>query len=191
MSFGKFDRWETIGSVNLGAVLQTSQNWSGTQQRWTTSNNNGVDYLDSGSENRGRVWWDPEGFTVSIKPKFSTSKILLMGIASVCASTPDSYNMHGRIVRNGTPVGDGVTAQGNIQWSAHCELRSHGAADYASNQRLNFHFLDIPGTTGTIEYKFQLCHTYSSNYTLYVNRENDRSWESSTSSHFLAMEIQA
>jgi hypothetical protein len=192
MSFGKFDRWETTSGANLGAVLQVSESWAGVSQRWSTGNNNGgFDYLDAGSENRGRVWWDPEGFTVAIKPKFSTSKILLMGIASVCASTADSYNIHGRIVRNGTPVGNGILAQGNHTHAAHAEVRTHGAADYASNQRMHYHFLDTPGITGIIEYRFQLCHTYSSNYNLYVNRENDLSWESGTSSHFLAMEIQA
>jgi hypothetical protein len=191
MSFAKFDRWETIDGANLGTVLQISQNWSGIQQRWTTSQGSGPDYLDSGSENRGRVWWDPEGFTVAIRPKFSTSKILLMGYASVCASTNDSYNIHGRIVRSGTPVGNGILAQGNHTHAAHCEIRMHNAADYAGNQRMHYHFLDTPGVTGVVEYKFQLCHTYSSNYSLYVNRESDLSWTSGTSSHFLAMEIQA
>jgi len=192
MSFGKFDRWETIAGVNLGAVLQVSHSYSNIQQRWTTSSNNsGFDYLDVGSENRGRVWWNPTGFTVSIKPRFSSSKILLLGSASVGSDTQDSYNLHGRILRNGTPVGSGQTAQGNHTWAAHNEVRLHGANGYVTNSILHYNFLDSPGITGVIEYEFQINHTYSSNYAVYVNRERDRNWTSSSSSNFLAMEIQA
>lgn len=186
----KFDKWYNTAGTPYGAVLQVVQSFNDQPQAWTS----GYTGLGAASENRGQIWWTPDGMHVGIKPQSINSKILIFGVANLGVSTTDSYNVHWRVTNNGdTPVGSGYMAQTDGQsgtWFAQGQIRWHAANDYASNHTARFMSYHSPGSTNLQKYSFQVCHTYSSNYTTYFNRENDVGWESPASSHIIAMEIQ-
>jgi phosphate-selective porin len=105
---------------------------------------------------------DIPGMSISITPKLSTSKILLMAHVNVCAHTTTSSAL--RFARNGTPVGIGDAAGSRVRVTAR---GSNSNSAWMDNVAMNF--LDSPETSSQITYTVQGM-PHSSGWTIYVNR---------------------
>ncbi len=85
------------------------------------------------------------GLSVSITPKFASSKILVM--CSVIASVSGSTTITFKITRNGTDIGIGDTGR-----SARCGWRIENS-NTAWADTGHYQFLDSPGTTSALTYQ--------------------------------------
>ena len=158
-----------------GAVLQAASYTLTTQQ---TINQSGAS-----NENRGGTWYDITNLTVTLTPFSSSSKFLIFGHLTFGATTSDSYNLHWRIVRNGTGVGIGDN--GVYTWAATGQVRQwSGATPYVCP----YSHTDSPATTSALTYKIQALQTYNA-YGLYVNRAHETNWQSGGTSTITVLEI--
>lgn len=91
---------------------------------------------------------DVTGLTVSITPKFSTSKILVL--CTIPVSHGSSAVARTNLVRNGTNICQPLSASG---------LGSSKTAYYGPSDlgvAADLHFLDSPTTTSSVTYKIQM-----------------------------------
>lgn len=156
-----------------GAALQVQSTTLTTQSSYN---------LGGSGENRGAAW-QSTGLTVTITPTSTSSKILIFGALTTGCATSSNYNLHWRLLRNSTAVGNGEN--GNYTWNCMGQLRQwDGATSYLAP----FQYLDSPGTTSAITYTLQLLQ---SNYTMtfYVNRGYEAAWQSGTQSTITAIEV--
>lgn len=101
----------------------------------------------------GGSWADVTGFTVSITPSASTSKILVMFSAyGTQQGVSGTYGIQLRLVRNSTNIYVGDASGSANQASAGSVGTT--AANYAHS--LNGSFLDSPATTSATTYKIQM-----------------------------------
>lgn len=123
---------------------------------------------------------DITGLSVSITPKFATSKILVMAIASLSQVTASDSLV--QLVRDSTVIGSG-TAGSLINGFGQA------ASTYQNNifnQGINI--IDTPNTTASVTYKIQ-GRVYSGG-TLCINRRGvDGAW--GTTSSIVVMELAA
>ena len=91
------------------------------------------------------------GLSVSITPKFSTSKILIRYNINVSINT-DSNIAFFQIVRGSTAVGNGT--QGSSRTKCHTALRGQHS-DTNPHGVTSGEFLDSPSTTSATTYKIQ------------------------------------
>ena len=137
----------------------------------------------SGSgENRGFNWYDTSGLNVTITPISSSNRIMIVGHICVGTNATNSYNVHWRLVRNGSEIGSGsqnFNAFGSVrQWN--------GAGPYVCP----FTFVDSPSSTSAQTYKIQVLQTAYSNV-IRINRNDDDGWQSGANSTITVMEISA
>ena len=133
---------------------------------------------------------DVTGMTLSITPKSSSSKILLIASMSASKSTT-SYGTAFQWVRNGTAVGFGTlgTTAPNYSFA----YTQYGGSNI---QPVNFTYLDSPATTSAITYKLQVRvesggGTWAlNNNPTYINGGTDV-YHAGYTSTFSAMEIAA
>jgi hypothetical protein len=118
---------------------------------------------------------DATGMSVTITPKYSTSKILVSGFFSAYI-VQNSYNFGLRVVRGSTVISGNTSAYGDIMLSGLGGQRQ-GAQAYQC--------LDSPNTILPITYKLQ-CKVESSSYPGWIN---DMSGVTGTST-ITVMEIQ-
>ena len=151
----------TAGNVKLpaGYVIQTQYAQSMTQVSTTTTS------ISSPTET---------GMNVTITPKYSSSKILLMISASMRGDGTAYVNA---LIKRNTTL---IDLLGGSQ-------SDDGVMDYAHNVtggRSHFQFLDSPATTSAITYKFCFSR-YGGSGTAYFNNNGSNLSFSS----FVAMEI--
>lgn len=144
------------------------------------------------SSSIGGLWQNVPGMEISITPKSSSNKILLM-VDAKFSHTPDSSVVRGRVTRDGTAIYIGDAA-GN-------RPRASSAQYYVSNGGNGGHFvgaavvqyLDSPNTTNQVTYRFQYGSDSDSSHTVHFNRtNNDRDsthYDSRTASSITVMEI--
>ena len=102
---------------------------------------------------------DVTGLSVSITPKFVTSKILVSYSIQFSGIT-DSYGA-ATVLRNSTIISQGTSATGNqTNVTTALATGSSGNWDYKL-QTSQFEFLDSPATTSATTYKIQVKATYS------------------------------
>ena len=125
-----------------------------------------------GSNNQNLV--DITGMSVSITPRFSTSKILV----EVHMTYGGDLNMYGqiRLVRN---PGD-QTVGGSTAVSGNQRVGTFGVATTNSNDQYKVRtasckILDSPATTSALTYKLQVASTNTSGNYFYLNRPADTS----------------
>lgn len=152
----RFDQWQNTLGVPYGTVLQVqSTHYTGTIA--TTS----------------ATPIDVSGFAVSIQPKFSTSKILVM-VSVAFGFVNDAYP-YILVSRNGTSIGTGVNATG-VQ--SNTFLSGTATALGTPNDYRYIHaskdFLDSPNTSSTVTYQIKFASPYAG-YTGYINRQNNQS----------------
>lgn len=107
-------------------------------------------------------WLDITGFSVSITPAFSSSKILIT--YSLVGGTNGTTRMKVRLVRDSTDIAVGD--------SAGSRLRATSADNFGDQFEVHnsvFTYLDSPATTSATTYKVQIRNGDSTG-TLYVNR---------------------
>ena len=120
------------------------------------------------------------GLSVTITPKLSTHKFLIMVNLGVLG-TGSSDGIRFRLLRDSTEIG---ASTGAGTHNLFMQFFPNGTTDYlgASN-----HFIDSPSTTSSITYKLQWAMTGDSN-TGYINRRSSDNY-ARTSSNFTVMEI--
>ena len=129
------------------------------------------------------------GLSVTITPKFSTSKILVMYDMNW-----SSINGHCscRLMRDSTPIKVG-DASGN-KTRVTGQMHHAGSNDQYDIEQVSGTFLDSPGTTSAVTYKMQVGTPYSSSYAVFVNyhqEESDLAWVGRGASSITVMEISA
>jgi hypothetical protein len=125
------------------------------------------------------------GLSVSITPKYSTSKILIRFKINGSNSTTSALNAY-QIVRNSTPVGNGAVGSRTF---CHSAVRG-SIGDANSSFVASGEFLDSPATTSNIIYKIEWLVDSGTGY---INRDysngNSSAYPSPLSS-ITVMEIQ-
>lgn len=107
---------------------------------------------------------DVTGLSVSITPKFATSRILVTGDIALGSSTVDRYSVFGRITRNGTVVGNADTSASNRDRGTF----SYQMGGFEGPMMQGFSFFDLPNTTSLTTYTAQI--RAESPQTAYINR---------------------
>jgi hypothetical protein len=123
------------------------------------------------------------GYSLSITPKFSNSKILIMTQTNVAVA--NGYNVHLRMMRDSTPIniGDASGSRPRSSWQGF--FNSVEEFDTVS-----LVFLDSPNTTSTITYTVQIkagveCRV---NYTM-ADRDVGGNYDARVASTITLMEI--
>jgi hypothetical protein len=164
-----------VGNMPTGSVLQAASYTLTTQQ---TINQSGAT-----NENRGATWYDITNLTVTLTPFSSSSKFIVFGHLTFGVTTSDSYNVHWRIVRNGTGVGIGDN--GVYTWGATGQVRQW---TQATPYVCPYSYTDSPSTASAVTYKIQALQTYNA-YGFYVNRATETGWQSGGTSTITVLEI--
>ena len=127
------------------------------------------------------------GLSVSITPKFSTSKILIRYNINVSINT-DSNIAFFQIVRGSTAVGNGT--QGSSRTKCHTALRGQHS-DTNPHGVTSGEFLDSPSTTSATNYKIQY---HVDGNTCFINKatgDSDSAAHPSPLSTLTLMEVSA
>lgn len=127
---------------------------------------------------------DIPGYSVSITPKFATSKILFMSQTNVAVA--NGYNVHLRMMRNSTPINVGDASGGRPQSSWQGFYNTTEELDTVTLQ-----YLDSPATTAAITYKVQIksgveCRI---NYTIADRDNGSGTYDARVASTLIVMEI--
>ena len=135
---------------------------------------------------------DITGMTVSITPKFNTSKILLQ-----CnIQFGGALNLYApvRLLRGSTHIGQSTVYSGS-QTNATFSLNLTDVSGTASQYKIFstvYQILDSPATTSEVTYKLQVSSWVGRNF--YINRSEQDSgaaWTHGASSSMTAMEVSA
>jgi hypothetical protein len=130
---------------------------------------------------------DITGLSVSITPKFSTSKILVMYQLNTGVDTA-IQGIFMQLVRNSTPIFVGDAAGSRPQTTA-----TNGITNAYGVLEMGGSYLDSPATTSSTTYKIQMMVNGGSPYLGYVNRGvNDRNtslYDARTASSIIVMEV--
>ena len=138
----------------------------------------------------GTSFQDVTGLSVSITPKFSTSKILVLYDMSWSTS---SGHMSCRLMRDSTPIKVGDGNGSRIQCTGQQHHSSSGQNQYDIFHVTGTH-MDSPATTSSVTYKMQVATPYSADYDCRVNYQGDDSdaaWVGRTASTITVMEVSA
>ena len=136
----------------------------------------------------GDTFQDVTGLSVSITPKFSTSKILVLYDMSWSTS---NGHMSCRLMRDSTPIKIGDAADSRTQATGQQHYSSNGQNQYDTFQVAGTH-MDSPATTSAVTYKMQVGTPYSASYDCRVNYQGDDSnqaWVGRTASSITVMEV--
>jgi hypothetical protein len=131
---------------------------------------------------------DISGFSVTITPKFSTSKILLLMQATVAQASNGGYANGFVIIRNGaTSVGSGTA--GTSSNYITCVSNYAGESPFCASAN----YLDSPGSTSAQTYQVQT-KGQSGGGTFYLNRTGNlnagsQPYQGGYASTLIAMEI--
>ena len=132
--------------------------------------------------------------SVSITPKYATSKILVMYNLHASANTGQTIVV--RLMRGSTPINVGTGASAGQQNASNL-YRTGGSStvsyDYEVGQ-MHGNFLDSPATTNATTYKLQFTGTDTYTYTLNLNRTRqgssvDEDYNANLTSSITVMEI--
>ena len=135
---------------------------------------------------------DITGMTVSITPKFNTSKILLQ-----CnIQFGGALNLYApvRLLRGSTHIGQSTVYSGS-QTNATFSLNLGDGSGTANHYKIFstvYQILDSPATTSAVTYKLQVSSWAGRNF--YINRSEQDSgaaWTHGASSSMTAMEVSA
>ena len=121
---------------------------------------------------------DIPDLTLTITPKFSSSKIFAM--ANVCHSISDNSDYAYRLLRGSTALGNSTVGSEGNRVGITC-----GTTDSSRGDSYSIHFLDSPNTTSATTYKIQVNHQ---NGTYRLN-SRDGQWDGSST--FTLMEVSA
>ena len=126
-------------------------------------------------------FFDITGMTVSITPKFSTSKIFVMATVAVACNNANRNNFI-QLRRDSTDIAKG-TEGGSVNASFY-----HKTRDNFSPANINIQHLDSPATTSAVTYKVRW--SGENNTTYYLNRNASNTNEGMVST-ITVMEVSA
>ena len=129
------------------------------------------------------------GMSVTITPKFNTSKILVMydmnwsAIGGHCSC---------RLMRDSTPIKVGNASGNKTQVTGQIHYTS---GDQYDLENVSGTHLDSPSTTSAVTYSMQVGTPYSSSYEVYVNYHaedgQNLAWQGRGASTITVMEVSA
>ena len=128
----------------------------------------------------GDTFQDVTGLSVSITPKFSTSKILV-SVGVQIYSTNSSYHAYVGIVKNDSGDFSGSGHPAGVLHHTSCLWENSGPGQ-AGN--VSFQYLDSPNTTSQVKYSIYIKSDNTSN-TVYINGS------SHSDGYISAMEVSA
>ena len=134
---------------------------------------------------------DVPGLSVSITPKFSTSKILVM--YDLCWGT-SSGHVSMRLMRDSQMIKVGDASGNRTRATGHWHMGGSNSGDIYDVVQHSGTFLDSPATTSSVTYKIMIGTPHASSYNVHVNRTgNDANynWEGRTASTITVMEVSA
>ena len=134
---------------------------------------------------------DVPGLSVSITPKFSTSKILVM--YDLCWGT-SSGHVSMRLMRDSQMIKVGDASGNRTRATGHWHMGGSNSGDIYDVVQHSGTFLDEPATTSSVTYKIMIGTPHASSYNVHVNRTgNDANyaWEGRTASTITVMEVSA
>ena len=131
------------------------------------------------------------GFSVSITPSSTSSKVLLTGFMSVGSNSSDYHSLGYRIYRGGTLLIVGDTDGNRARTTGGTNFGNGGNRSPAT---VAINFLDSPSSTSSVTYNVRFYNQYAASTTLYLNRggngENNGGRTRATST-ITAMEVAA
>ena len=151
-----------------GGIIQIKQTFLNTATSTTTSGS----------------FTDISGMSVSITPKFNTSKIFVM-VTLGSVSSDGGISVGFRLLRGSTLIGN---ASDTTLQSGFTNIYVGGHSDDKYLQSVAFNFLDSPATTSATTYKLQW---RNSSGTTYINQYYGSSDSYNGSSTITAMEVSA
>ena len=141
---------------------------------------------------------DISGLSVTITPKFSTSKLWITGMVAIGHEPDTCCNIF--IDANGTLIGGSNTANGGSQSSqpqdVHTGIGYNYVAAYEKYRVLQapIDFLYSPGSTSAQTIKLQMSQTDVSGETMFINRsdsDNNATWVNRQTSSLTVFEVSA
>jgi hypothetical protein len=119
----------------------------------------------------GAQWNDVPGLSLSITPRYASSRILVVADIKAAADT-DASVVRSRILRDSTPVGIGDASSNRPRSLSQFYMAGGGGPYYVA--QLGGNIWDSPNTTSLITYKLQIGGDANTS-TLFINRtEGDR-----------------
>ena len=131
---------------------------------------------DTFTSSANSTWTDITGMTVSITPKFSSSKILISVIMGISNGSDELHVL--RLLRGSTPIG--ASTGGTYNGFAIVDTEAIGGTRSRYIGHVKAEILDSPSTTSATTYKVQFWKNGGNS--MHVNRRalNDASQYSST-----------
>ena len=126
-------------------------------------------FFTTGASSTSRTFADVSGFSASITPTSTSSKILIIGQLTGTPNTASTgYELGVRVTRNGTSVGN------NPVNSTYGALSSRGMAGSEGSDTTNFCYLDSPSSTSALTYQVQfIC---GEGVTYYINQSYNQGY---------------
>jgi len=129
------------------------------------------------------------GMSVTITPKFNTSKILVMYDMNW---VPINGHASCRLMRDSTPIKIGDASGIKTQVTGQVYFTT---GDQYDLENLSGTFLDSPATTSAVTYSMQVGTPYNSGYDVYVNYHaedgQNLAWQGRGASTITVMEVSA
>ena len=167
------------GGSTGGRIIQVTQN--------------GFNTTSSANVNGGSIW-ESAGLDVTLTPKNSTNKILVM--AQVYMHVVGTQYNQGIILRKGTggsystlTAANGA-ASGNRMTLVGCG--TDGVGNGHEKVSVSFHYLDVGGSTNATTYRCDLYNPSSITRTVYINRsptDDNNGYNQRLASWIIAMEV--
>lgn len=131
------------------------------------------------------------GLSVTITPRSSTNKILVLVQANISSSV--GYSMKGRLMRGSTPIHIGDAASNHPRATAEATGTYNNVDNSYNAAQVNMMYLDSPSTTSATTYKVQYA-SYAT-YVVYINRSgadlDTAGYDARTASSITLMEVSA
>jgi len=168
----QFNTWQSTAGVNVGAVLQVVQ----------TVKTDTFTYS-------GTAFTDITGLTVTITPRFASSKIMI-SVSLHAGADQNSYPAY-ILARGSTSIGAANSVSPGTS-SAFAQITTvNNVNDTVHLQNVNFMYLDSPSTVLATTYRLQVSPMRTPAKTWYLNRSAlyDDSNKVAATSTITAMEI--
>ena len=136
------------------------------------------------------AWHDITGMAVTITPKSSSNKILVMTTMTL-AGTAGEYGVQLMLYRNSTKINTNASNVGSRESVTLGFLTDDSAGKISEGQPTHHSYLDSPSTSSAVTYKWQWRDNNHSQ-AIYLNRgesDNDTTNSFRTQSQIIAMEV--
>jgi hypothetical protein len=169
-------------AYNSSTVIAYSQLPSGTILQVVSTAKTNAFFLAG-----GETWTDVTGFSATITPKSSSSRIFICVTASSSFSEQDSFGFS-RILRNSTAIGFGDARGSSTTAGMNLSQQNAGTTQVWSLPSVQ-NFVDSPATTSAVTYKIQAWCRNSRNLCIGGSYDSSDLYRASVPSTITLMEI--